>query len=112
MNASLSLARYRVTLEALEPLTLPSYLGSTLRGAFGHAFRALCCPSGLGERCPVPATCPYHLVFETSPPPGDDALRGHEEIPRRTIWAYRSPTAWRSHVLTVPSGSAFLPRRA
>ena len=40
-TATLSLARYRVTLEALEPLALPEYLGSTLRGAFGHAFRAM-----------------------------------------------------------------------
>jgi hypothetical protein len=26
--------------------------------------------------------CPYHLVFEPSPPPGSEALRTHEEIPR------------------------------
>jgi len=37
----LSCARYRVTFEAVVPLDLPAYLGSTLRGAFGHAFRAV-----------------------------------------------------------------------
>ena len=73
--ATLALARYRVTFEALEPLALPEYLGSTLRGAFGHAFRKLCCPAAPAAACPIPAACPYHLVFETAPPPDSQALR-------------------------------------
>ena len=83
----LALACYRVAFEALEPLDLPAYLGSTLRGAFGRAFRQLCCPARPGEPCPMPATCPYHLVFETAPPPDADALRTHEEIPRPFVIA-------------------------
>src|SRR5438132_12334523 len=79
---SLSAACYRVTFTAAQRLDLPEYLGSTLRGAFGRAFRALACPSRIGEQCPIPSQCPYHLVFELSPPPGSDALRTHEEIPR------------------------------
>jgi hypothetical protein len=67
-----------VTVEALEPLALPAYLGSTLRGAFGHAFRTLACLAPRASACPVPASCPYHLVFETAPPPGATALRTHE----------------------------------
>lgn len=86
-SSDLALARYRVTLEALEPLDLPAYLGSTLRGAFGAAFRRLCCPAPAGLSCPVPDTCPYHLVFETSPPPGAEALSTHEEIPRPFVIA-------------------------
>ena len=78
----LSLSRYRVTLTALEPLDLPAYLGSTLRGAFGRAFRAVACPSRPGEPCPMPRDCPYHLVFETAPPPQAEALRTHEDVPR------------------------------
>jgi hypothetical protein len=78
----LSCARYRVVFEAVEPLDLPLYLGSTLRGAFGHAFRAVACPAPRGTDCPIPAQCPYHIIFETSPPPGSEALRTHEEIPR------------------------------
>jgi len=86
-TATLSLARYRVAFEALEPLDLPAYLGSTLRGAFGHAFRVLCCPAGPGEECPIPATCPYHVVFETAPPPDATALRTHDEVPRPFVIA-------------------------
>jgi hypothetical protein len=78
----LSCARYRVVFEAVEPLDLPGYLGSTLRGAFGHAFRAVACPAPRGMDCPIPSQCPYHLIFETSPPEGSEALRTHEEIPR------------------------------
>ncbi len=83
----LSCARYRVVFEALEPLDLPGYLGSTLRGAFGHAFRAVACPAPRGADCPVPTQCPYHLIFETSPPPDSEALRTHDEIPRPFVIA-------------------------
>jgi hypothetical protein len=87
VSAALALARYRVTLGALEALDLPAYLGSTLRGAFGRAFRRLCCLARDGEPCPAPASCPYHLVFETAPPPDAEALRTHEEIPRPFVIA-------------------------
>ncbi len=88
---SLVLSRYQVTFEALEPLDLPGYLGSTLRGAFGNAFRDLCCPARRDEPCPVPGSCPYHLVFETAPPPDAAALRTHEEIPRPFVIAAPAP---------------------
>ncbi len=84
---SLALARYRVAFEAVEPLDLPEYLGSTLRGAFGRAFRQLCCPGRPNEACPIPEACPYHLVFETAPPPDAEALRTHDEIPRPFVIA-------------------------
>lgn len=93
LNAPLALARYRVVLEALEPLDLPAYLGSTLRGAFGRAFRRLCCPAHDRQPCPVPATCPYHLIFETAPPPDAEALRTHEDVPRPFVIAPRNGAA-------------------
>jgi hypothetical protein len=87
VSAPLALARYRITLEALEALDLPAYLGSTLRGAFGRAFRRLCCLGREGESCPVPASCPYHQIFETSPPADAEALRTHDDIPRPFVIA-------------------------
>lgn len=87
MSDALALARYRVTFRAREPLDLPAYLGSTLRGAFGRAFRQLCCPARRDEPCPIPAACPYHVVFETAPPPGAEALSTHDEVPRPFVIA-------------------------
>jgi hypothetical protein len=101
VTPSLAFARYRVTFEAVEPLILPEYLGSTLRGAFGHAFRRLCCLARPGEECPAPESCPYHLVFETAPPPDAEALRTHEEIPRPFVIAPPPASAER-----YPIGSA------
>jgi hypothetical protein len=87
VTGPLSLARYRVTLEALEPLELPAYLGSTLRGAFGRAFRRLCCLGRDGESCPAPQLCPYHLIFESAPPREAEALSTHEGIARPFVIA-------------------------
>lgn len=100
MDASIALARYRVTLEALEPLNLPAYLGSTLRGAFGQAFRRLACPSRGDGACPVPETCPYELIFDTKLPPDAPALRSYDEIPRPFVIA-PPPAAMREY----PAGS-------
>ena len=85
-SGSLAASRYRVSFIAKDALDLPSYLGSTLRGAFGHAFRTVACPAPHGD-CPLPSQCPYHLIFETSPPPGSEVLRTHEEIPRPFVIA-------------------------
>ena len=85
-SGSLAASRYRVSFIAKDALDLPSYLGSTLRGAFGHAFRTIACPAPHGD-CPLPSQCPYHLIFETSPPPGSEVLRTHEEIPRPFVIA-------------------------
>ena len=101
MKASLALARYQVTFEAIEPLDLPAYLGSTLRGAFGRAFRSLCCLVPADGAYPAPASCPYHLVFETAPPPDADALSTHEEIPRPFVIAPPPASA-----TDYPAGSA------
>lgn len=94
---SLAASCYRVTFTAARRLDLPEYLGSTLRGAFGRAFRALACPSRIGEPCPIPSQCPYHLIFESSPPPDSDALRTHEEIPRPFVIAPEWRLAPESH---------------
>jgi hypothetical protein len=76
-------ARYQVKLQALEPLRLPAWKGSAIRGAFGHVFRRLACVGGrFCPPCQVPERCPYHYIFETAPPPGAQALRKLTDIPR------------------------------
>jgi CRISPR/Cas system endoribonuclease Cas6 (RAMP superfamily) len=87
LACSVTASCYRVTFTAAQRLDLPEYLGSTLRGAFGWAFRTLSCPSRLDQSCPISAECPYHLIFESSPPPNSHALRTHEEIPRPFVIA-------------------------
>lgn len=60
-----------VTMTAQAAAQLPPYKGSTIRGAFGHAFRRAACPFRACPPCLLPKTCPYTYVFET--PPRDDA---------------------------------------
>jgi hypothetical protein len=86
-HCRLALTRYRVRLRALADLDLPAYLGSTLRGAFGHAFRQVACLAPQGGSCPARESCPYHLVFEPSPPPDAVALSNLDDIPRPFVIA-------------------------
>lgn len=70
----LTLKEYRFTLVAREPVALPEYCGSTLRGAFGNAFRASACvfPGKACSACLLRETCAYSWVFETPMPAGVD----------------------------------------
>ncbi|MDH7500870.1 MAG: hypothetical protein QHH30_10880, partial [candidate division NC10 bacterium] len=81
---SLAFSHYQFTLLAEQEMRLPEYLGSTLRGGFGHTFRRICCAASRREckGCPLTTQCPYALIFEPSPPPDSPALRNLEEIPR------------------------------
>lgn len=40
---SLVVSRYELKLQALQKALLPQFLGSTLRGAFGHALKQAVC---------------------------------------------------------------------
>jgi hypothetical protein len=109
LPSGFKLARYRFTLEALEPLHLPPFKGSALRGGFGHTFKRLVCysskgtypqgafpgprsgapgrggskqPKPCGERCQVGNACPYGYIFETSPAADSEVLRTIKEVAR------------------------------
>ena len=62
---------------------MPEYLGSALRGGFGHAFRRTVCimPKTVCEECPLRRQCPYVLVFETPAPEGVKLLAPASRAP-------------------------------
>lgn len=78
-------AMYEVILAAgPQGLVLPPYKGSTLRGGFARVFKQLACVKRKENcgYCQLKESCPYHYVFETSPPPETKALRNYSDIPR------------------------------
>jgi hypothetical protein len=84
LPSKFTLARYHFVLEAIEPLHLPPFKGSALRGGFGHTFKRLVClqPRPCGEHCVLGNACPYGYIFETSPPADSEALRTIREVAR------------------------------
>ena len=64
----LKVARYEIHLRACANAVLPPFLGSALRGAFGHALKAVACsmPHGDCGRCLLVERCLYPKLFETS----------------------------------------------
>ena len=80
-----SCAAYEIILAAgPQGLVLPPYKGSTLRGSFAQVFKQLVCAKRkeVCKNCLLKENCPYHFVFETSPPPKTEALRNYSDIPR------------------------------
>ncbi|MDH7578370.1 MAG: CRISPR system precrRNA processing endoribonuclease RAMP protein Cas6 [Bacillota bacterium] len=81
----LALARYEIRFRAgVDGVLLPPYKGSTFRGGFAGTFRHLVCARDAREckECSLKHNCPYPLVFESEPPPGSEALRSFDAIPR------------------------------
>lgn len=74
-----------VTMTAEEAAQLPPYKGSTLRGAFGHAFRRVACPFRACPPCLLPKTCPYTYVFETPPRDGGGLFGKNAAVPHPFI---------------------------
>lgn len=85
--APLNVSRYELKLRALRQVSLPAFLGSTLRGAFGHALKdAVCVMSHRNcERCMVAEGCIYPYLFETPAPAGVKLLKGQRQAPHPFI---------------------------
>ena len=90
MLPSIPFLRLRISLQAEEPITLPPFLGSMLRGAFGHALRRLVCVMGPGQgcaECSLRLACVYTRIFEPpvegEPPP---FLRGIDQAVRPYVF--------------------------
>ena len=63
----LEFASVEFTIEAVTPLLLPVYKGSTFRGAFGNQFKEIVCINRKRdcEKCILSDNCPYYRIFET-----------------------------------------------
>ena len=63
----LSILRLDFCLRAEEPVALPPFLGSTLRGALGRALKQVFCfvPHGDCARCWFQQACAYQYIFES-----------------------------------------------
>jgi hypothetical protein len=103
--AKFSLARYQLTLEALQPLHLPPLKGTTLRGGFGHTFKRMVChhPQLCDKTCRSGNTCPYGYIFETAPPDNAEVLSNLSEVPRPFV--IQSPHDLRT---TIPPGEQLI----
>lgn len=80
-------ARYEFRLKAEDTLDLPAYKGSTLRGAFGHAFRSVTCSVKREDcdGCMLRTKCAYSYVFFTPPPPSATMMRKYPYAPHPFI---------------------------
>jgi hypothetical protein len=82
---TLSAAKFQFTLVVREPMFLPPYKGSTLRGGFGNVFRRIACSQKQFDNC-LPCLiknfCPYRMIFEPGPVEGAELRGGFDEIPR------------------------------
>jgi hypothetical protein len=98
LPANFTLSHYRLTLEALDPLELPPFKGSALRGGFGHTFKRLACaePWPCGEHCRRGNACAYGYIFETAPPEDSEVLRTFSEVPRPFV--IEPPDDLRTHI--------------
>jgi hypothetical protein len=87
--SSLVLSRYELRLRARQSTSLPAFLGSTLRGAFGHALKEAVCLMSHRDcsHCLVADRCIYPYLFETPAPADLLQLRGQQQAPHPFILA-------------------------
>ena len=74
-----------IEIEAIDPLIMPTYKGSTIRGGFGNVFRRIVCAFKNKEcsECMLNASCIYAYVFETHPGDGSHIMHmnKYEKVP-------------------------------
>ena len=81
---TLPIARYRFVIRITRTLHSPAYIGSALRGAFGHALRRASVPRGHRPDPLLLQHSPYTQIFETPPRP-DIGLANPATIPNPYI---------------------------
>jgi CRISPR/Cas system endoribonuclease Cas6 (RAMP superfamily) len=86
--ADFSFVSLEFLLRARADFPLPSFKGSTLRGAFGYAFKKAVCITRQQphcENCILSTNCAYSYIFETPCPAGTKVMRKYEKIPHPFI---------------------------
>ena len=77
---------FKFVINGPKGLDLPSYHGSTLRGAFGHAFKQIACVDSKRascHECEIEIHCPYAYVFETTSNSKENGWMGaYDDVPR------------------------------
>lgn len=78
---------FDLSIEAKEPILLPAYKGSTLRGGFGNSFKKIVCVQKQRDclSCILKGQCVYSYVFETPPKPDTKVMRKYESVPHPFI---------------------------
>jgi hypothetical protein len=85
---ALSLAQYEFRMAALAESELPPFLGSTFRGSFGYALKAIACvmPHQDCARCLLVERCIYPRLFEPRANQPDGLLKQQQNAPRPFIF--------------------------
>ncbi|HEV7843866.1 MAG TPA: CRISPR system precrRNA processing endoribonuclease RAMP protein Cas6 [Pyrinomonadaceae bacterium] len=85
---ALSLAQYEFRLAALTEGELPPFLGSTFRGSFGYALKAVACsmPHQDCTRCLLVERCLYPRLFEPRATQPAGLLKQQQNAPRPFIF--------------------------
>lgn len=79
----LQLARFRLDFAVIEAIRLNEFAGSQLRGAYGHAQKAMVCMTRQPDckPCPLYRSCAHAEIFETPPPPEGHRLQKFSQVP-------------------------------
>ncbi len=90
---ALPMGQYRVWFRAAGAGQCSGYLGSAVRGAFGHALKKAVCVTQLKrcEPCLLYRTCPYAYIFETPPPPDAGKMRLYKAAPHPYVFDLAFP---------------------
>jgi len=83
MLEKFTFSQFSFEMITLDNLMLPPYKGSTLRGAFGHAFKKVVCTlrNRNCQDCILKERCVYSYVFETPTPANSSIMKKYPAVP-------------------------------
>ncbi len=88
-------AHYRIQFEALEPIAMPEYAGSAIRGALGHALKDMACFSARNHhghcQCSQQDGCFYQQLFDPLSKQCQALQRQYDAAPPLMVQAHHLP---------------------